>query len=766
MTRRVPSLAHWGAFTALVEDGKVVGVEPFARDPAPSPILASIPAMVHSPLRIARPAVREGWLTSRDRARTGSDRFVEVPWDEALGLVADEVARVRAERGADGIFGGSYGWSSAGRVHHARSLVRRYLYAGGGCVDQTGNYSWGAAQMLLPHVIGGYEALTGRVSDWDDLIANTGLIVAFGGLPQKNAQVTSGGSGEHLLAGNLAKAREKGIRIVMVSPTRDRGPGLEDAEWIPIRPHTDTAMLLAMAQSLVAAGRHDAVFLDRCCVGFETFRDHLMGVSDGLAKTPEWAEGICGVPADRIASLARQAADHRTYMTLTYSLQRAHRGEMPYWAGIALAATLGQIGLPGGGIGFGHGSMGGVGHPRRDDVPGPEIPLPRNPHGRSIPVARIADMLLEPGGAYRFDGRDETYPDVGLIYWAGGNPFHHHQDLNRLRRAWERPETVIVHDVWWTATAKAADIVLPATTMLERDDVGGSSRDRFVLAMHKAIDPVGEARNDLDIFTELAARAGVERAFTGGLDAAGWRKWIYDRIRVAAKQAAGVTLPDFQGFWEAGFVEIPPPRRSFVMLADFRGDPVHNPLKTASGRIEIASAGLAARGDEDVPGHPLWRPPVEWLGAPAAATHPLHLLTVQPADRLHSQMAPGPVAQGNRLAGRETIRINPVEAASRGIGPGDPVRVFNGRGACIAACLPDADVMPGVAVMSTGAWFDPDPRDPGAAERQGNPNVLTLDIGTSSLGQGTSAQTALVQVERWEGPLPPSRLAPPELVPA
>jgi biotin/methionine sulfoxide reductase len=241
-----------------------------------------------------------------------------------------------------------------------------------------------------------------------------------------------------------------------------------------------------------------------------------MGVSDGLAKTPEWAEGICGVPADRIASLARQAADHRTYMTLTYSLQRAHRGEMPYWAGIALAATLGQIGLPGGGIGFGHGSMGGVGHPRRDDVPGPEIPLPRNPHGRSIPVARIADMLLEPGGAYRFDGRDETYPDVGLIYWAGGNPFHHHQDLNRLLRAWHRPQTIVVHEQVWNAHAKLADIVLPATTTLEREDIGSSTRNPLYVAMRQVDPPPGLARDDHAIFSDLAEALGAGEAFTLG----------------------------------------------------------------------------------------------------------------------------------------------------------------------------------------------------------------------------------------------------------
>src|SRR5437763_5337868 len=136
---RFPSLAHWGAFTALVEGGRVVGCEPFARDPAPSNLIEAIPAMVHSPLRIARPAVREGWREGKER--TGNDRFREISWDEALRIVAGELARVRETFGNTSIMGGSYGWSSAGRVHHARNLLRRFLFIGRGCVDQAGHSS-------------------------------------------------------------------------------------------------------------------------------------------------------------------------------------------------------------------------------------------------------------------------------------------------------------------------------------------------------------------------------------------------------------------------------------------------------------------------------------------------------------------------------------------------------------------------------------------------------------------------------------------------
>ena len=536
---RFPSLAHWGAFTALVEDGRLVGCEPFARDPAPSPMLDAMPEMVHSALRVARPAIRVGWREGKPR--TGADRYQEVSWEEALDTVAAEIARVRAEHGPTAILGGSYGWSSAGRVHHARSLLRRFLFLGGGCVDQVANYSFGAAMYLLPRVIGTFQPVVGEITDWSSIVKHTKLIIAFGGLATKNGQVTSGGAGEHTMERWLTRAKAAGIKFVSVSPLKSDTPDYLGAQWVPIRPNTDTAMMLAMAHTLLTEERYDADFMQRHCTGFPTFRRYLTGLDDGGAKDADWAAAITGVGADTIRDLARRAAGTRSLITCAWSLQRADHGEQPYWAAITLAAMLGGIGLPGGGFGFGHGSTNGIGVPRAD-VPAPEVPLPLNPARTMIPVARIADMLLHPGQTYAFNGRSYTYPDIQLIYWAGGNPFHHHQDLNRLQRAWQKPKTVIVNESWWTPTARHADIVLPATTTLERNDVGGSSRDSFVLAMHRAIDPVGEARNDLDILRELARRLGYEQAFTEGRDEMGWCQWVYDRLRKSA-QDKGVTLP-------------------------------------------------------------------------------------------------------------------------------------------------------------------------------------------------------------------------------
>jgi biotin/methionine sulfoxide reductase len=756
---RFPSLAHWGAFTALVENGRLVGCEPFARDPAPSDLLDAMPEMVHSPLRVARPAIREGWREGKPR--TGADRFREVSWEEALDAVASEIARVRASRGATGIMGGSYGWSSAGRVHHARSLLRRFLFLGGGCVDQVANYSFGAAMYLLPRVIGTFQPVVGEITDWSSIVKHTKLIIAFGGLATKNGQVSSGGAGAHTMEQWLRRAKAAGIEFVSVSPLRSDAPDFLDAQWVPVRPNTDTALMLAMAHTLLVEERYDADFMQRHCTGFDTFRHYLLGRDDGTPKSAEWAQAITSVPADTVRDLARRAAATRSLVTCAWSLQRAHHGEQPYWAAIVLAAMLGGIGLPGGGFGFGHGSTNGIGVPRAD-IPAPEVPLPLNPARTVIPVARIADMLLNPGESYAFNGRSYQYPDIDLIYWAGGNPFHHHQDLNRLQRAWQKPRTVVVHESWWTPTARHADIVLPATTTLERNDVGGSSRDSFILAMHRAVDPVGEARNDFDIFRALAARLGYESVFSEERDEMGWCQWVYERMRAAA-EAKGVALPGFQQFWAEGFVELPPPERDFVLFEDFRRDPERHPLKTPSGKVEVVSEAVAGFGYEDCPPHPVWLPPREWLGAAEATRFPLHLVTHQPAARLHSQMDPGPVSRRQKVAGREPARLNSDDAARRGIADGDVVRLFNERGSCLAGAVLDEGVMPGVVVMATGAWFDAPPyggkdKDRAEPERHGNPNVLTLDIGTSPLAQGTSALTALVEVERWQAAVPPVRV--------
>jgi biotin/methionine sulfoxide reductase len=157
-----------------------------------------------------------------------------------------------------------------------------------------------------------------------------------------------------------------------------------------------------------------------------------------------------------------------------------------------LASMLGHIGVPGAGIGYGYGCIHNFGFGGRR-VPnyrmgalGQEIGERTAPANHFIPVARHADMLNNPGTQFDYNGQALTYPDIKLIYWAGGNPFHHHQDLNTLRRAWQKPETIIVNESFWTASARHADIVFPCKTTLERNDIGGSSYDGFLSPMRQA----------------------------------------------------------------------------------------------------------------------------------------------------------------------------------------------------------------------------------------------------------------------------------------
>jgi biotin/methionine sulfoxide reductase len=374
-------------------------------------------------------------------------------------------------------------------------------------------------------------------------------------------------------------------------------------------------------------------------------------------------------------------------------------------------------------------------------------------------------MLMNPGASIDYDGEKLVYPDIRLVYWCGGNPFHHHQDLNRLVAAWRRPETVIVHEPWWNPVARHADIVLPATTSLERNDVALARQDSTMVAMKQAIPAVGEARSEYGIFTGLAKRLGFAERFTEGRDEMDWLRHLYDVSRQRASRD-GVEMPDFDSFWERGRVTLARRGPPQVMFARFRADPESNPLTTPSGRIEIFSERIAGYGYADCPGHPVWRPGKEWLGAPLAARFPLHLVSNQPPTRLHSQLDLGVTSRASKIQEREPARINPLDAAARGIRSGDVVRVFNDRGACLAGAIVSEGVMQGAIQLSTGAWFDPTtPGVPGSLERHGNPNVLTRDEGCSSLSQGCAAHSTLVQVERFDGKLPPVKaFEPPPIV--
>jgi biotin/methionine sulfoxide reductase len=395
----------------------------------------------------------------------------------------------------------------------------------------------------------------------------------------------------------------------------------------------------------------------------------------------------------------------------------------------------------------------------------PRLRQGQNAVSTYIPVARIADMLLNPGAPYDYNGERLTYPDIRLVYWVGGNPFHHHQDLARLREAFTRPETVVVHEPFWTATARHADIVLPATMSIERDDFGSGQNDRMFFPMPALTRPHGAAKDDYAIFSDLADRLGVGKDFTEGRTAMEWLRHLYDEWRDSlASRHRDWPVPGFDEFWASDGLELPVADEAQVAFADYRGDPEGHPLSTPTGKIEIFSSTIDGYGYPDCPGHPVWLEPDEWLGSARAERFGLQLVANQPKARLHSQLDVGAHSQSVKIAGREAVRMHPSDAAARGLRGGDLVRIFNDRGACLAGLAVDDAVRPGVAQLSTGAWYDPDPADPGFC-RHGNPNVLTADLPSSTLSQGCTGQLALVEIEAYRG-VPPELTInrPPETV--
>jgi biotin/methionine sulfoxide reductase len=747
--------SHWGLYTAEVEDGRVVSVKPFDRDPQPSRIIEAVPSATHADCRIKRPMVRKGWLErgpEGDRSGRGVEPFVAISWDEALDRVAAELTRIKGAYGNEAIYASS-GWASAGCFHHAESQLKRFMNGFGGFVGQVTNYSFGAASVIVPRIVGSMEPVTGQVTSWPTIAKHTQLMVLFGGMPPKNGQVNKDGVGLHDINDWHRKIRTAGGEFVSISPMRDDTAAMLEADWLPIRPNTDAALMLALIHTLVTEGLHDKAFLARYCTGFDRLCAYLMGEIDGTPKSAEWAASITTLDAATIRTLARKMAKVRTMISVSWSVQRADHGEQPYWAAIALAATLGQIGLPGGGFGFGYGANSCLGSPQTQ-LSLPNLPVGANLVKTFIPVARFTDMLLNPGAPFDFNGQRLTYPDIRLGYWCGGNPFHKQQDLNRLLQGWRRPETIIIHEPWWTPAARRADIVLPCAGTLERNDIGASRRDRFWFAMHKAIDRIGEARSEYEIYSALAERLGFREAFTEGRDEMQWLHHMYDVAR-GRVGALGFETPGFEEFWHAGYIEFPAPAEPPILFAAFRADPKANALRTPSGKIEIFSETIAGFGYDDCPGHPTWLEPVEWLGSHKAAAYPLHLISNQPRTRLHSQLDCGAVSRGAKIADREPILLHPKDAEARAISDGDVVRVYNDRGACLAGAHVTDAVRPGVVQLATGAWFDPiDAGEIGSLDRHGNPNVLTIDKGTSRLGQCTSAQSALVEIERYDGKLP------------
>ncbi|EGQ7961403.1 trimethylamine-N-oxide reductase TorA [Vibrio parahaemolyticus] len=765
--------SHWGAFRAHIYAGKVQEIKPLELDKSPTEMLNGIKGIIYSPSRVRYPMVRLDWLKKHKYSADtrGNNRFIRVTWDEALDLFYRELERVQKEYGPWALHAGQTGWNQTGSFNNCTAHMQRAVGMHGNFITKVGDYSTGAGQTIMPYVLGSTEVYAQGTS-WSEILENSDNIILWANDPVKNLQV--GWNCEtHESFKYLAELKEKvakgEINVLSVDPVKNKTQRYLENDHLYINPMTDVAFMLAVAHVLYNENLYDKKFIDTYCLGFEEFIQYVQGkTKDKVEKTPEWAAAICGVKADKIREFARMLVSGRTQILMGWCIQRQEHGEQPYWAAAVVAAMVGQIGLPGGGISYGHhyssigvpstGFAGPGGFPRNLD----QGMKPKwdnndfNGYSRTIPVARWIDCLLEPGKEINYNGGKVKLPDFKMMVISGCNPWHHHQDRNRMKKAFRKLQTVVTIEFAWTATCRFSDIVLPACTQWERNDIDvyGSYSNKGLIAMHRLVDPLFQSKPDFQIMSELTQRFGRREEYTRGMSEMEWIESLYNDCKKANE--GKFEMPEFNEFWEKSVLDFGE-GKPWVRHADFRKDPELNPLGTPSGFIEITSRKIGRYGYEHCQEHPMWFEKSERShGGPGSDKYPFWLQSCHPDKRLHSQMCESEEFRATyAVQGREPVYINPIDAKAKGIKDGDLVRVFNGRGQLLAGAVLTDSYPRGVIRIEEGAWYGPLNEKEGAICTYGDPNTLTQDIGSSELAQATSANTCIVDFEKFTGKVPP-----------
>ncbi|ENA0525798.1 trimethylamine-N-oxide reductase TorA, partial [Vibrio parahaemolyticus] len=591
--------SHWGAFRAHIYAGKVQEIKPLELDKNPTEMLNGIKGIIYSPSRVRYPMVRLDWLKKHKYSADtrGNNRFIRVTWDEALDLFYRELERVQKEYGPWALHAGQTGWNQTGSFNNCTAHMQRAVGMHGNFITKVGDYSTGAGQTIMPYVLGSTEVYAQGTS-WSEILENSDNIILWANDPVKNLQV--GWNCEtHESFKYLAELKEKvakgEINVLSVDPVKNKTQRYLENDHLYINPMTDVAFMLAVAHVLYNENLYDKKFIDTYCLGFEEFIQYVQGkTKDKVEKTPEWAAAICGVKADKIREFARMLVSGRTQILMGWCIQRQEHGEQPYWAAAVVAAMVGQIGLPGGGISYGHhyssigvpstGFAGPGGFPRNLD----QGMKPKwdnndfNGYSRTIPVARWIDCLLEPGKEINYNGGKVKLPDFKMMVISGCNPWHHHQDRNRMKKAFRKLQTVVTIEFAWTATCRFSDIVLPACTQWERNDIDvyGSYSNKGLIAMHRLVDPLFQSKPDFQIMSELTQRFGRREEYTRGMSEMEWIESLYNDCKKANE--GKFEMPEFNEFWEKSVLDFGE-GKPWVRHADFRKDPELNPLGTPSG---------------------------------------------------------------------------------------------------------------------------------------------------------------------------------------
>ena len=681
-----------------VTDGKITHI---GTDESPMSGLKACPRglakkeVAYSRDRLKRPLKRVG--------KRGSGEFEPVSWEEALDTVAGELQRVKDQYGVTSIclFDRP---GAVSPLHGTYKMTgRRFFSLFGGCTTWWGVPSNEAARFSSLATFG-----TNFTGNTRDNFLHSRLIILWGW----NPTVSRFGADT---AYYLAQAKKSGTRIICVDPRYSSSAKALAAQWLPIKPGTDTALLIAMAYLMLDEDLYDHRFIETYTSGFDQFRDYVIGKETGIPKSPRWAEAITGVPADTIAQLARDYATLKpATLHASWAPGRTAFGEQYHRAASTLAAMTGNIGVTGGL------AAGGLGHIPLGNL-GQTLPVPEN-NMPLVNCASLYDALLQ--------GKSGGYPsNIKLLYIVGANPLNQLSNTNKGMAALQMPEFIVSHELFLTPTARYADIILPVTTTLERTDIaqpwGGAP---FFIHMEQAIEPLSETKSDLAIFTDLASRLGIPD-YNDKSDEAWLREFV----------SATPDLPEYDVFKSQGVHRIPL-NQPWVAFREQIEDPTRHPFPTPSGKIEIYSQKIADMGDPLIPPFPTYIEPWEGPLDPAQSKYPLQLVSPHSRARVNSQWHN--IRHLKALAD-DTVWLHPTDAHPRGIASGDQVIIYNGRGRLLTTARVTDSIMPGVASLDIGAWFEP---DSDGLDRGGCVNVLTRD--KASPAGAFTGNSCLVQVEK------------------
>jgi anaerobic dimethyl sulfoxide reductase subunit A len=512
---------------------------------------------------------------------------------------------------------------------------------------------------------------------------------------------------ECVLESRIREAKARGIEVVIVDPRRTSTVKSLGTSWIPIYPGTDTALMMALLFVLIDEEYINGGFIEKYSYGFEELEKYILGITDKIAKTPEWAEKICGAPASQIKHLAHlYGKTHPAALIPGLSIQRTLGGEEAIRMAIALQVATGNLGVLGG-------STGGLTWGRLPSPSVGSITVPPNPVEASIPVYVWPDAVL--------GGREGGYPsDIKAIYNVGGNYITQGSDIHKNIKAFKKIDFAVCHERFMTPTAKYCDVVLPTTTFLERNDIVTPNGGNYLLFSNQVVPPLPEARNDYDIFCQLSERLGFLEDFSEGKNEEEW-------LRSFMKDSE---IKDYDDFKESGIYFGKNQLR--VGLSDFAADPKENSLNTPSGLVQLSSMAYAKTGSSPIPEYTM---PVE------DEAYPLRLVTPKSRYRIHSQNSNIPWFNERE---KHALWIHPSDAATRSITDQNEVYVRSPQGLMRIVSHVTEDIMPGVVCLLEGVWpaFDSE-----GVETAGSVNVLTSTVPTLP-SQGSRTHSVFVQVKK------------------